>query len=271
MCVLLALLAAGGALAQAPYDRINRARAAPSCDAQPASPALRRNDLLEQAAALLSKGSDLAASLKQAGYRASRSSVARLASNVSTDELVTMFVERQCLQITDANFMDLGIHLEPGSITVLLAAPFAPQVSASQEEAGQQVLAQVNLARAVARQCGEKSFAAAKPLRYNNLLALASLHHATDMARNNYFSHDGRDGANPAQRVERAGYRYRSTGENIAAGMSTAQAAVEGWIKSPPHCANLMNAVFTEMGVAYAINPTSAMGIYWAQAFGLPR
>ena len=94
--------------------------------------------------------------------------------------------------------------------------------------------------------------------------------HAADMARYNYFSHSGRDGSDPAQRVERAGYRYRSTGENIAAGQLNPEDAVAGWIKSPPHCANLMNPAFTEMGVAFAVDPSSEMGVYWTQAFGRP-
>ena len=47
--------------------------------------------------------------------------------------------------------------------------------------------------------------------------------------------------------------------------------AVAGWIKSPGHCANLMNPAFAEMGVAFAIDAASDMGIYWAQAFGTPR
>ena len=92
------------------------------------------------------------------------------------------------------------------------------------------------------------------------------------MARNNYFSHSGRDGSSPAQRVERAGYRYRATGENIAAGAQmTAENAVAGWIKSPPHCVNLMSPAYTEMGVAFAVDPRSDMGVYWTQAFGTPR
>ncbi len=92
------------------------------------------------------------------------------------------------------------------------------------------------------------------------------------MARNNYFSHSDRDGSNPAQRVERAGYRHRATGENIAAGgQMKAEDAVAGWIKSPGHCANLMNPAYSEMGVAFAVNPRSEMGVYWTQAFGAPR
>lgn len=40
---------------------------------------------------------------------------------------------------------------------------------------------------------------------------------------------------------------------------------------TPPHCANLTNAALSEMGIAFAVNPKSKMGVYWAQAFGTPR
>ena len=43
-----------------------------------------------------------------------------------------------------------------------------------------------------------------------------------------------------------------------------------GWVRSPPHCANLMNRVFTDMGVAFATNAKSDMGVYWTQVFGTP-
>ena len=43
------------------------------------------------------------------------------------------------------------------------------------------------------------------------------------------------------------------------------------WIKSPTHCANLMNPVFSERGAAYAVDRESELGVYWAQAFGTPR
>jgi uncharacterized protein YkwD len=46
---------------------------------------------------------------------------------------------------------------------------------------------------------------------------------------------------------------------------------VAGWIKSPPHCANLMNNGFAEMGVAFAVETNSELGVYWAQEFGAPR
>ena len=104
------------------------------------------------------------------------------------------------------------------------------------------------------------------------MLTEVSRLHSEDMAHNNYFSHSGRDGSTLSQRVERAGYRYRANGENIAAeGQMNAKHAVAGWIKSPAHCANLMNPAYTDMGVAYAVNTSSEMGVYWTQVFGTPR
>ena len=141
----------------------------------------------------------------------------------------------------------------------------------SEQAAGQRVLDLVNQARATPRYCGDRAFKAARPLRWNALLAKSSRRHAEDMAEHNYFSHSGRDGSNPAERVKRAGYGYRATGENIAAGQDNPEDAVAAWIKSPGHCANLMNPMFTEMGVAFAVDRKSKMGVYWTQAFGTPR
>lgn len=91
------------------------------------------------------------------------------------------------------------------------------------------------------------------------------------MARYNYFSHTGRDGSTVDGRATQAGYPWRNIGENIAAGQMTADAAVQGWIKSPGHCANIMSPAFREMGAAFVVNAQSSMGVYWAQVFGAAR
>ena len=65
-------------------------------------------------------------------------------------------------------------------------------------------------------------------------------------------------------RALRAGYKWRTIGENIASGQRTAQEAVQGWLDSPGHCANIMNAAFAEMGVGYAVNPARGT-LYWTQ------
>ena len=166
---------------------------------------------------------------------------------------------------------EIGIYLDARQLWLVMAAPFAPAVGLSAREAGQRVLDLVNQARATPRHCGNRLFSAARPVRWNNVLAEASRLHAEEMARYSYLSHSGRDGSDPSQRVARAGYDYRAIGENIAAGQMKPEDAVAGWIKSPGHCANLMNPGFSEMGAAYAVNSRSRMGVYWTQAFGTPR
>jgi len=176
-----------------------------------------------------------------------------------------------CRQLQYGALTEVGVYIDARQFWIVMAAPFAPLVGVSGQAAGQRMLDLVNQARATPRYCGNRAFNAARPVRWNDSLAEASRLHAEDMARYNYFSHSGRDGSDPGQRVERAGYRYRSLGENIAAGQIKPEDAMAGWIKSPPHCANLMNPTFTEMGVAFAVNPRSDMGVYWTQAFGTSR
>jgi len=176
-----------------------------------------------------------------------------------------------CQELQDAAMTEAGIYLDTRQVWIVMAAPFAPAVGMSEQAAGQRVLDLVNQARATRRHCGNWVFNSARPVRWNDVLAQAARLHSEDMARYNYLSHSGRDGSGPAQRVERAGYRYRSTGENIAAGQMNPEDAVADWIKSLEHCANLMNPVFTEMGVAFAVDPGSEKGVYWTQVFGTPR
>jgi uncharacterized protein YkwD len=90
------------------------------------------------------------------------------------------------------------------------------------------------------------------------------------MAARGALEHQGGDGSSAAERVERAGYRWRSVGENIASGQLTPEQVVRDWVGSPVHCANLMSPRFTEMGVAYAVDLKSPDGIYWAQALARP-
>ncbi|HSX88030.1 MAG TPA: CAP domain-containing protein, partial [Pseudomonas sp.] len=101
--------------------------------------------------------------------------------------------------------------------------------------------------------------------------AQTSLVHSRDMATRNYFSHQDKNGDLAGKRATRAGYRWQSIGENIAAGQGAAKQVVAGWLASPAHCFNIMNADFTEMGAAYAVNPQSDAAIYWTQVFGTPR
>lgn len=92
---------------------------------------------------------------------------------------------------------------------------------------------------------------------------------AEDMAQNGYLSHTDSLGRDPVGRMAAFGYGYNTwKGENLAAGMATAQEAFDHWKQSPAHNANLLNPNFTVAGIARAFNQTAPLGWYWANDFG---
>ncbi len=132
-----------------------------------------------------------------------------------------------------------------------------------------EVLRLVNAARGVARKCGNSRYKATRPLRWDSTLAKVATAHSKDMADHSFFSHDSRNGTSPFQRIKKAGYRYDSAGENIAAGFRTPASVVKAWLKSPGHCKNVMNRGYNELGVGFATG--GLYGTYWTQDFGNPR
>ena len=120
----------------------------------------------------------------------------------------------------------------------------------------------------------ERAKAGLKPLTLNNQLAEAAQGHSDSMAADDFFSHTGADGSSVGDRVKEEGYEFARTGENIAAGQTTAEQVVEGWMNSPGHRANILNADYTEIGIGYELleNDTGSVNYnrYWTQVFGKP-
>lgn len=254
------------------YTAINRLRNGEGgCDAKQLPP-LTPQPVLERVAGNLARGRALDKSLKVAGYRATRAKAMNF-SGKGIGRQVTGMLERPgyCEKWQDAAMTEIGIFQDARQVWIVLAAPFAPLAGMDEESAGQRVLDLINQARGSRQNCGNQVFNATRPLRWNGALAEAARAHSADMARFNFLSHEGRDGSTAAQRVERAGYRYRAMGENIAGGQTRPEDAVAGWINSPGHCATLMNPAFTEMGLALAVDRRSRMGVYWTLEFGSPR
>jgi uncharacterized protein YkwD len=96
----------------------------------------------------------------------------------------------------------------------------------------------------------------------------AAAAHSSDMAANNYFSHNSLNGTTAPQRVEAAGYNYTAMGENIAAGQTSVQSVMNAWITSPGHCQNMMNPVFKDIAVACVRNDASTYRMYWTMEMG---
>jgi uncharacterized protein YkwD len=166
---------------------------------------------------------------------------------------------------------EIGIARRGEDTWIVLAAPLAAPRPADAPAVSRRVLELVNEARAHARRCGRQSFDPTAPLKLSVALGNAALAHSLDMAARDYFDHAGADGSTPASRVTRAGFEWRMVGENIASGVATPEEAVQGWLQSPGHCQNLMDPRFTDMGVAYMVNPKNPSVIFWTQVFAQAR
>lgn len=137
-----------------------------------------------------------------------------------------------------------------------------------------EVLQLVNEARAAGHDCdSEGNFGPAPPLTMNASLRCAARKHASDMSTRNYFDHTSPDGETFVDRIVKAGYgSYNQIGENIAGGsdLDNAKAAVDGWLASDGHCANIMSPNYTEFG-AGAYEGSGDLTLYWTQEFGRPN
>lgn len=133
------------------------------------------------------------------------------------------------------------------------------------------ILRDVNAARAKGRSCGTRQLPPAPPLAWNDALFSAAARHSADMARRDYFAHDSPEGTRVGARVTAEGYPWRSIGENIAGGDRSVEVVVRGWMDSPGHCANIMNREFSEIGAACVERPDTTWGTYWTMVLGRRR
>jgi uncharacterized protein YkwD len=151
-------------------------------------------------------------------------------------------------------------------------APPLAQINCGLANFDTEALQRINQHRAAGASCGARgSFAPVPALAWEGRLTAAAYTHSLDMATQNYFAHTGPDGRTVAERVSAAGYDWRAVGENLAGGPTSVQAAVDGWMASPDHCANTMNPVYVHVGVACAANAGTTYGRYWTMVLAAPR
>lgn len=144
----------------------------------------------------------------------------------------------------------------------------------------------INDARATQQDCGSKGIKPAVSLLvWNDALYKAAYEHSEDLAESDTFSHEGSGtdsdwtaeiqnlgkGSTVKERIENNGYtNWKTYGENISAGTNQdlAQEAVDAWIDSDGHCANIMNSNFKEVGMGHVEKTGSKYTHYWTQNFG---
>jgi uncharacterized protein YkwD len=108
----------------------------------------------------------------------------------------------------------------------------------------------------------------------SDTLALAAERHSQDMARYSYFGHEtaGSDhfpaGSWPWDRMRLSGYTAGSAmGENLAAGMGTAESALSAWKASPAHDDVMLSPMWKAVGIAFE-DTSGPYRYYWTTNFG---
>lgn len=108
------------------------------------------------------------------------------------------------------------------------------------------------------------------PLRWNRQLTYASRWFAWDSVENRptpYCGHQDTNGQWPSDRAPLFGYLGSSGAENAYCGYMRPQDAINGWLNSPGHRANLLDAGHREIGLGYYRRASDGRG-YIAQMFG---
>jgi uncharacterized protein YkwD len=263
VAILVALPAAAADL----VDVANIVRTRHCGDASLPDKPLVASSQLDSAAAAVAGGAEVTDAIAAAGYRAKSSASIRVSTPRGKDDaLAKQLVEHFCHFVADPEFADIGVFRR-GKEVWLLLADGASLPTPDDAALLDSVLSRLNEIRANGGRCGGSEFAPSPPLERSPVLDEAARIHAEDMANNSFLAHTGSDGSNPGDRVTRAGYEWRVVAENVASGQTSADDIAATWLESAVHCANLMDAKYSETGIAYALNPGDGRDIYWVQVY----
>ncbi|HVO28822.1 MAG TPA: CAP domain-containing protein [Candidatus Paceibacterota bacterium] len=109
------------------------------------------------------------------------------------------------------------------------------------------------------------------PLQESPLLDAAAQEKADDMVANGYFAHTSPSGLSPWYWFEQVGYGFTYAGENLAVNFSDSQDVTDAWMNSPEHRANILDADFTQIGMAAATGTYEGHpAVYVVELFGTP-
>lgn len=106
-----------------------------------------------------------------------------------------------------------------------------------------------------------------QPVKISARLTASAAQHSQEMGADGYFEHNSHDGTAFWKRIGRwygsSGYSYWSVGENLlwSSPQVDPAGAMQLWMNSPEHRANILNARWREIGIS-AVHFASAPGTY---------
>jgi hypothetical protein len=106
------------------------------------------------------------------------------------------------------------------------------------------------------------------PLKRNDILQQAAVYIVEDNASRNTLSHTDGLGRDMGRRFQDFGYAYSIAAENLAGGYASPETAIEGWMNSSGHRANILRTGLCEIGVGYTYRSGTTYGHFWSQTFG---
>jgi Uncharacterized protein with SCP/PR1 domains len=106
----------------------------------------------------------------------------------------------------------------------------------------------------------KRTEAGLQPLTLDNTLVQVARYKSNDMIQNNFFDHTNPDGTKWTNWLQAIGYKYTTTGENIAYNTYDAVELFNQWWNSPGHRANMMNASYNKVGIGVIKGNNKYMG-----------
>lgn len=148
-------------------------------------------------------------------------------------------------------------------MAALLAGASAAQAACNLPEASEAMQAE-----ALKSVNAERAQAGLRPLKFSRTLDKAAQGHACDNARRREISHVSSDGSKLQHRLKRVGYRYRSAAENTGRGFRSGSSAVQWWMHSPKHKANILMRGVKEVGLGIALSEAPDNKLHWILVVG---
>lgn len=147
----------------------------------------------------------------------------------------------------------------------LLCALAAPLAASACTQPGNAAALRNDIAQRVN---AERRKAGLGALSASSTLQKAAQSLACDNAVQGQWSHTGRNGSDLTARLRQAGYRFRTANENVGR-FRGPETAVNWWMGSASHRANILSRNVREIGVGVALGADGRA--YWVTVKGAPR